>query len=89
MALLGHTCSAHITILILSNICVHVYVHIYDCTSTEGSAHMTIHILSNVCVHVYVHIYVYMTLLGHTCSAHVTILILSNIHIHVYVHIYV
>ena len=23
----GHTCSAHMTILILSNICVHVYVH--------------------------------------------------------------
>ena len=25
----GHTCSAHMTILILSNICVHVYVHVY------------------------------------------------------------
>ena len=58
----GHTCSAHMTILILSNICVHVYyIYMYDSTSTEGhtcSAHMTILILTNICVHVYVHIYV-------------------------------
>ena len=69
----GHTCSAHMTILILSNMCVHVYM--YDSTSTESHtsiAHtctcmttILIHVLSNICVYRYVHtcVYICMTLL--------------------------
>ena len=59
----GHTCIAHTCtcMTILSNMCVHVYVHIYVYMTLLGhtcSAHMTILILSNIHIHVYVHIYV-------------------------------
>ena len=57
-----HTCSTHMTILILTNIimctiCTYICMTLLVLSHT-CSAHMTIHILSNICVHVYVHIYV-------------------------------